>query len=239
MTNELIHDIEESIKQDRTNAMLKEYAPTIIVGAVLAVLLTAGMTMWRSHKATIEAQQTSQVIAALEDKDQAAAIEKVIGGLNPGLRGVAQLTDAGLLLRDKKNAEALTAYQNAATDATLPAPWQGFAQLMSVKLQWETGGADAAALLQSLTPILNDATSPWRDHAALQAALIAAHGVSDFTAARQHLATVMQSTSASETLIERAKQLDHLYALKITSDDKPSEPAVAPAAGAPAEKPEG
>ena len=239
MTNELIHDIEESIKQDRTNAMLKEYAPTIIVGAVLAVLLTSGMTMWRSHKAQVAAEQTAQVLAALEDQDQAAAVGKVIGGLNSGLRGVTQLTEAGLLLRDKKNAEALTAYQTAAIDATLPAPWQGFAQLMSVKLQWETGGAEADTLLQSLMPILNDSASPWRDHAAVQAALIAAHSQQDFAAARQHLVTVLQSSSAPETLKDRAKKLDHLYALKITSEEKPSEPAVAPAAGTPAEKPEG
>jgi hypothetical protein len=115
-----------------------------------------------------------------------------------------------LLQKDKK-AEALAVYDKAVADKTLPEPFHSLAVLMDVRLNWTIKGkdADARALIAQLQPIINNAKNPWQGNARLQAALIAAHSLDDYTQARQLLAPLRQGDDPS--LKERANALDIVY----------------------------
>ncbi len=84
--NELIHEVEESLRQERLQAMWREYGPYVIGGAVLAVLFTALSAGWRSHEYHINTSQTAAVIEALTAPEPAAALDKITTSLRPGHR---------------------------------------------------------------------------------------------------------------------------------------------------------
>lgn len=239
MTNDLIHEVEESIKQERMERLWKEYGSYVIAAAILAVLLTALITGWRSWNEKINTSQTTALIEALDQKDQVAALEQVTPGLRPNHRAVSRLTAAGLLARDGKNEEALAQYKEAAADREIQPVFRDLAQLMAVRLEWtmEKPDANPQALLGTLQPIWENAQSPWRFHAHEQAALILAHAQNDYVNARAHLAKIIEAEDTANSLRERARALDHIFIQKLAAaakeapEQKPNQDAQ--------EKPEG
>lgn len=238
MTNDLIHEVEESIKQERLEKFWKEYGSYLIAAAILAVLLTALFTGWRSWNQKVNISQTTALIEALDQENKPAALEQITGTLRPNHRAIARLTAAGLLLRDGKQEEALASYKAAAEDRDIQPVFQDLARLMAVRLEWGMQKPDAnpQTLLAALQPIWEDNGSPWRWHAHEQAAVILAHAQKDYVNARAHLAKIIEAKDILPSLQERARALDHVYVQKIA--------AAAPAEGAAAntdakEKPEG
>ncbi|MCB1555988.1 MAG: hypothetical protein KDJ15_01610 [Alphaproteobacteria bacterium] len=226
--NDLIHEVEESLKQERLAALWKEYGPYIIAGCVLAVLMTAAVTGWRSWNARVNQAQTAMIVAATDSEDVPAALGVVVGELRPGQRGIARLTAAGILAQEGKTEDARTAYEDAAVDKGLPAVWRDLATVMAVRLA--PAEASPVALLARLSPIMDDRDNPWRGHAALEAAVIAMHKMHDPAAARGYLAAVTEAEGLPPSLTGRAAALDHLYSLAAdettqeTADDKQSHP---------------
>lgn len=218
MSNILIHEVEESLKRERLETLWKEYGGYLIAGVVLAVLVTALVTGWRGWNEKINMAQTTSLMDALEKEDQAAALEGLMQDLRPGHKAVARLSEAGLLLRDGKKDEALAQYIFVADDKAIDPVFRDLARLMAVRVEWADGAAaqdSAPSLLGALEPILKDKNSPWQWHAHVQAALILAHGSKDYEGARKHLAAVIGAEKkVPPSLMERAKALDHVYALK-------------------------
>lgn len=225
-TNELIHEVEESFRQERIHELWKEYGPYIVTGCVLAVLFTAASSLWRHHQHRINTTQTAAVVTATEEADPAAALTTVAPGLRGGPKAVALLTEAATLLENGKNAEAVAAYERAANDKNVPEPFRSLALLLEIKTAWTTNskiatptpwpvGNDKAAngrsLIARLQPLFDDA-SPWRGYARVQAAVIAAHDLGDYTQARAFLAPVRTDVHQPAAIATRANMLDKVYA---------------------------
>jgi hypothetical protein len=226
--NELIHEVEESLRQERLQAMWREYGPYIIGGAILAVLFTALSAGWRSHEYRINTAQTAAVIEAVTSPEPAAALGKITPTLRPGPRALAYLTEAGTLLQSDKNNEALAVYDRAAADKTVPEPFHSLAVLLEVRLAWSMKGKIdaqtlwplkgrdrieiAKTLLGQLQPLIANEKNPWHDYARIQAALITAHDLNDYSAARALLAPVKKESAGDSDLAKRASVLDQVYA---------------------------
>ena len=227
--NELIHEVEESLRQERLQAMWREYGPYVIGGAILAVLFTAASSAWRSHEYRINTTQTAAVIEAMTAPEPAAALDKITTTLRPGPRALAFLSEAGTLLQDGKNNEALAVYDRAAADKTVPEPFHSLAVLLEARLAWSMKGkidaqtlwplkghsqADIAkSLLEKLQPLIVDEKNAWRDYARVQAALITAHDLNDYSQARALLAPVKKdAVGGTSELVKRANVLDQVYA---------------------------
>lgn len=222
MSNDLIHEVEESLRRERLAALWKEHGPFLLAGAVLAVLATGMISGFRSWNERANAAQTASFLEAvdLDEEKRAKALEGLSGSLRPGQRSLALLVGAGTLLQQGKEAEALEMYRKAAADRELPADMRGLAVLQSVRVEWSLGGGDAQAMLQALQPLIDDADSPWRWHARVQAALVAHHGLKDDALARSHLGAVIEAEDAPQPLRERAKALDHVYSLSAAGNSK-------------------
>ncbi len=222
MTNDLIHEVEESIKQERIEKIWKEYGSYIIGAAILAVLITVLFTGWKSWNTKINVSQTAAMIQALEQDDKAAALDQVIPGMRPNHRSLSRLTAAGLLAQDGRQDEALAHYKAAAADRDAQPIFRDLAQLMAVRLEWAMAkpNANPQALLAALEPVWKNNDSPWRFHAHEQAALILAHAQNDYVNARAHLAKITEAKDAIASLQERARNLDHLYIQKISAAAK-------------------
>lgn len=223
--NDLIHDVEESLRQERIETLWKEYGPYIIAGAVLAVLFTGIISGWQTWRARTNAAATSALMEAFS-ADAAgipAAIDKARPYMDGGQSVMADFSAAGVLLNEGKKEEALRYYRHAAGDESVPALYRNLAELLSIRLEWslypEQEKADG--FLKRLDPLMNDAKSPWRWHAHMQAALIAAHSLNDYATARKHLEPVLQSSGADipPSLKERARTLDHVYEMAAENKD--------------------
>lgn len=220
---ELIHEVEESLRQEKLAQTWKEYGPYIIGGIVISILLTGFISGYRAwtHKTAI--QQTTAIVEALATENKSAALADIIPSLTDGRRGAAFLTQAGLLIKDGKKEDALTVFQNASKDKTIPDIYRQLATLMAVRLQSDIKAGvqtDTDAMMTALTPLMNDKSSPWRWHAYIQAAIISAHDLNDYEQARTYLRPVLDSgTNIPPSLMERARALDHVYSLAMAQSD--------------------
>lgn len=223
--NDLIHEVEESLRQERIERLWKEYGPYIIAGVVLAVLLTGIMSGWRTWQEKTNMAATTALITAFDGEASGvpAAVDKIMPSLKGGQRAAADLTLAGMLMSDGKAAEALKRYQAVASDKAAPDVYRDLAELFAVRLEWsmKPDKAGAEGFLKRLAPMVADDKNPWRGHARIQAALIAAHALSDYFTAQEYLnpITRAQPSEFPPSLKERAKALEHLYALQQVQSD--------------------
>ena len=142
---------------------------------------------------------------------------------------LAFLTEAGPLLQNDKNNEALAVYDRAAADKTVPEPFHSLAVLLEARLAWSMKGKIdaqtlwplkgrdhveiAKTLLAQLQPLIANEKTPWHDYARVQAALITAHDLNDYSQARALLAPVKKEAGGgSSELGKRADVLDQVYA---------------------------
>lgn len=224
MSNELINDIEDSLKRDELRRTWEEYAPYLIGGVVLAVLLTGLIAGWRSWEYRQNVASTTlmlESVAASSDTDASAA---ALIANAPDMRGphrtLSRLSAAGMLAGEGKMDEALAQYQAAAADRAAPAPLRDLAQLMAVRLEWSVKGEDASdtqtlanSLLEKLKPLYRKTRNPYHAHARLEAAIITAHGLGDYARAQEHLRAITDSKQdLPVSVIERAKALARVYA---------------------------
>ncbi|MCB9990504.1 MAG: hypothetical protein H6867_03870 [Rhodospirillales bacterium] len=223
MADDLIHEIEESIKQEKLEKFWKEYGPYLIAAIVLAVLFTALVSGWRGWNDKINASQTSAVIQALAEEDQVAAIDKIAAELRPNQRAVAQLTTAGLLARDEKMEQALAHYNAAATDKDIKPVFRDLALLMAARTEWAMNAPemDAQSILTKIKPLWESDKSPWRWHAHMLAAVIEAHANENYAAARDHLAVITTAQGLPRSIQDRARALDHVYTMKMPETETP------------------
>ncbi len=229
MADDLIHEIEESIHQERLEKLWKEYGSYLIAAIVLVVLATALVSGWRSWNSKVNTSQTTAMIEALEKEDKVAALDQIIQGLRPSQRAIAHLTAAGLLLRDGEQEAALEHYTKTASNKDIKPVFRDLAQLMAVRLEWGMDSGEAQSspqvLLARLKPVWSDKKSPWRHHAHLQAAMILAHANGDYNGAREHLTLITTAEGVPQSLAERARSLAHVYALKMDESASAEIPA--------------
>ncbi|MCM2343066.1 MAG: hypothetical protein NDJ24_00730 [Alphaproteobacteria bacterium] len=228
----IILEIDEAIKRERTEKLFKEYGPYLLAGAVLAVLFTGIISGYRNWENRINATQTAQLIEAMAAPDKAKALEELAPGLRPGQRALAQMAAAGALIEAEQTESALKVLDRTASDRELPAIHRDLATLMAVRLSLSTqdATADPITMLGRLAPLLGK-DNPWRWHARVEAALIAAHLQEDYATAREHLAEVLKGGDVPPpSLLERARALDQVYSQK-TSALKKEAPAAPDAEG--------
>lgn len=223
MADDLILEIEETIKQEKLEKFWKEYGSYIIATIVLIVLCTALLTGWRSWNEKVNTSQTAALISALDSKNPAGELENMVYTLRPNQRAIAQLTTAGILLHDNKLNEALGHYQALAHDSEIDTLYRDLGTLMAVRLslQMEDNTTSPNDMLAQLKPLWENPKSPWRWHAHEQAALILAHLKNDYAGAREHLGAIMAAQKIPASLQDRARSLNHVYELKLSqSQDK-------------------
>lgn len=226
--NELIHEVEETLKQQELERIWRDYGSYIIGGIIAIVLMTAVISGWNGYSYRANAKQTAALIAAMNGDEEhlAAALGDAVPALKSGHRAMAYLGQSGALLHAGKKEEALAVYKQAVTDGKLPKQWHDLAVLLSTRTQWalEDGKtenkSDPQAMLGALEPLIKNADSPWHFHARLLAAQIAAHGVNDYMLAHTHLAAILREQDLPPSLKERAKALDHIFSIRAAETAK-------------------
>ena len=230
MSNDLILEVEESLKQDRLNEMWKEYGGYLIAACILAVLFTALTVAWRTYDHNRAVTQTALIVDAIEGENTTEALSSIVDELDGGRKAIALLSAAGAHLQDGQTKEALEKYLLVKADGGIPQVFKDFATVLAVKTTWDMPAqatpleghetiqiiaqADPQQLLQELALVTARADSPWRYHAHIQSAIILATALQDYDTALQHLNVVDSDISIPQSLKTRARALKHVYAIE-------------------------
>ncbi|MCC6598722.1 MAG: hypothetical protein IT559_08030 [Alphaproteobacteria bacterium] len=213
--SELFREVDEALRQDRAAKFWKENGIYLIAFVLGTILLTAAFSGYKAWDTHTRQKQTSALLALQNAANYPENITTAsLKNLAPGLRGIALLDAGGKYIADKKPQEALKFYEMGAADTKIPEDLHGLATLMSVRLLANTDTADGKDLLARLEPIWSDTKNIWASQARLEAAVISANKLGDLNTARTHLEAVQNTANLPDTVHEKARALDHVYALR-------------------------
>lgn len=203
---DIFDEVNEDLRDEEMKKMWKEYGPWIISGAVIAVVMTAGISMKRSWDVKKELNLTSQYFTAIQSEDT-AEIQK-FAVKNPSAHGVlAQLQAASKLQAEGKEAQAQEIYAALEQNKKTQPVYQAFAKLLSISAELDTG--DAKILHAELDKLIQK-DAPWRISAMeLQALLYARE--KQYADAKQGLEAIIADIEATDAMKSRARRLAQLY----------------------------
>lgn len=203
--SDLMHEINEELRQEKLRTFWKENGAWIIGGILLALVMTAGMGYWRNHQATKEIVASQQLIAAAE-----AANKEALGALATDTKGAhagfAGLISAGMYAREGQTQRAIEIYDQVAAMRGLPDTYRDLATLLSASHKLDSG--DPADLHKILDKLAKKST--WRFSALeMQALLYAREG--KMKDAVNALTDISANADAPEDMRRRASTLRELY----------------------------
>lgn len=209
---DIFREVDEMMKQERLERFWKANKLWIIAFIVLSITGTAGISVYKSWDNSVKEEQTSILLKASENPDFPAGLAEIAKDFRPSLRGIAYLGAAQSEYEKENQASALEFYKLAAQDKAIPAEYRDMALLMQTRLDSELSADDKLAKLGSISGNNN---SPWRYHAALEAAVVLAHEKQDYAAARIELEKITKTNPAlPSSFFAKAKNLEQLYALR-------------------------
>ena len=169
-------EVDEELRQERLLALWRKYR-FIIFGCIIGVIVGTVAVEW--HKAwwqktrlgESDRYENASVLAATGKTTEASGIyTALIAEGQTGYRYLAQLQNAGLLIRNDKKDAGLTLLKKMADDADAPQSVRTLATLSYVGQQVDTG--DIATLRSLLAPILADTANRFYGPAVELAALL-------------------------------------------------------------------
>ena len=180
---DIFDEISGDLRAERAIALLKRYAPLVIVAVLLAGASVAGWQLWRSRgqqqagqvSATFaDAVGRSTVLPAADGTDTsreaaAKAFDDLAATAPPGYRTLARMRGAALHAAMNDLPGALLRWDQVAADTDADPLFRSLANLMWVEHQTDSG--DPAAIQARLIPLLAPG-SAWRPLAMESRALV-------------------------------------------------------------------
>jgi hypothetical protein len=205
--SDIFAEVDEDLRADRAQRMLKKYGGVLIAAAVVVVACTAGWQAWRSHEAREAARVGAIFLDALKSaaapagRDAALAeLAKVTAEGGPGYRELSRMREAAIRFDAGERDAALALWDQAAGDSGADKLLRDLASLLWVWHQLDTGAPDA--LRARLAP-LTAPENAWRPLAEeAQALLDIREGHKD--AARDTLRRLSQDQAAPDGVRGRA-----------------------------------
>lgn len=158
-------ELEEEMRRERFAAIWKRYGIYIVLLAAAIVVGVAGSQIWESWSRS-QAESTGteyDAAAALVEAgkiDEAAAAFGNIAASGPrGFATLASLSEAGILLKQDKRAEALAIFDRLAEDRSADPLLSNLSRLQAASLK--LGEADFTEMENRLKPLTGD-NSAWR-----------------------------------------------------------------------------
>jgi hypothetical protein len=174
---DIFDEVEEDLRAERAEKLLKKYAWLIIAAAVAVVAAAAGWQLWSRYQTRQDAAAAQRFIAAqgatdqpgTTTPDQVATLEQLAATGPEGYKTLARLRAAALKADagDLQGAESL--WNAVASDPSADHLLRDFAKLMAVQRDLDHG--DPAELEARLKP-LADPRNAWSSLAREQLAML-------------------------------------------------------------------
>ena len=201
--NEMIRDVEESLRQDQLKALWDQYGSTAITIAVAIVLFTAATSGWQSWESHSNQQSTDALITALDGGE----LENYVQSHKGTHKTIATLGLAGKYAKDGKREEAASLYKAIADDKKNPDIYRDLGSLLYATTSTEKNAQD------KLVELSQKENSPWAPQAGLELALIEGEK-GNIKEALEILTAITENENTPTATRQKATALTTLYTLK-------------------------
>ncbi|MGA8967619.1 MAG: tetratricopeptide repeat protein [Pseudolabrys sp.] len=210
---DIFHEVDEEVRREQLKKLWDRYSIYLIA---LAVLIVAGIGAWRGYEYWV-AKRAAAAGAAFETAmalsgdgkyaEAEAAFAKVAADSPEGYRVLARMRAAGALAQIKP-ADAIKAYDELSTDASLGAIWQDLAAIRAGLLLVDT------ASLSDMRRRLDQLAEPTRSfrHSARELLALSAWRNHDLSAAKRYLDMIASDAESPIGTRTRADVLSGLIA---------------------------
>jgi hypothetical protein len=178
---DIFDEVEEDLRAERAEKLLKKYAWLLIVAAVAVVGAAAGWQLWNRYRNQQDAAAAARYVAvqnALEQPaaqqggakpDQIAALDQLAASAPEGYRTLARLRAAGLKADAGDISGAVVLWNTVAADGSADRLLRDLASLLAAQRELDHG--DPAQLEARLKPMAEPG-NPWSTLAQEQLAML-------------------------------------------------------------------
>lgn len=216
--SDIFREVDEALQREKAAKLWKEYGPTLILAAIVLVISTGITTAYRSWDTSRNQQETAKLVAASEQKDIAAAMEKAAQDTRDGHKGVALLNAAAKYADKKDFAKAAALYDTLSKDSAVPQDLRDLASIFYTRatlLAADGKAPDYKTLAERLMQAAENDKSAFQKQAKLEAALLYGNGLKDYTKALG-LLKGLDEESTADSLKEKASALKHVYEYELS-----------------------
>jgi hypothetical protein len=204
--SDIFQEVDEDVRRERFEKLLRRYAKPIIAGVVVLVLLVAGGSYWRQYRVEQARTAGSRFNAAAlmaqqgKESDAAVAFTALAEQAGPGYAMLARLREAGARAKAGDLPGALALYDKLAADSALPKEFRDLAAIGAAFEVLDKG--DAAEAERRAEAIAGkDHTYRW---SAREASALAALKAGQIDKARERLTALVADADAPAGIQKRA-----------------------------------
>lgn len=210
--SDIFREVDEEVRRDKATEYWKKHGGKLIAGAIAIVLAVAGWRFYNEYTFRERAALGASFDAAIAEADAGksdalaglTALAEKKSGTYPAL---ARFRLAGELARTAKDdagrANAVSAFDALAADASLPAEWRDLARLRAGFFLVDSGTFDEVE--KRLGPL--SAPSQIFRHSAREGIALSAYRTGKLDKALDALQAIILDTEAPATLRQRAEIL--------------------------------
>lgn len=203
--SELLREVDEMMRQERIMKFWNNNAPYIIGFVVLSILLTGGMSFYKSWDLAQREKQTAIYLESMEAEDFPAGALETSKNMRGDLRALYLLQSAGAALEDEDTEQAAIFYEAIINDSAAPKDIKDSALIMNARI-----AGNPEEHLSAIEAIANDNGNAWQADALLEAAAIAKRK-GEGEQAILHLEQLMKLETAPADKKQQAQDLLRLY----------------------------
>lgn len=239
----LIREVDDAYRQEQVGELTRKYGRPAAFGLLAAIALFGGYLLWDSQRESALETQSEELVKALDaveagNYDTAApALDKLLAEGDDGARAVARMLQAGVALRQGRDADAARIYGQVRVDDGAPAVYRQLATVREVAVSFDT--MDKAQVVQRLKPLAVPGNAWFGSAGELLAMAYLEQGRRDL--AGPLLAQMAKDDDVPDSLRSRARQIagvlgvdavedvDQLLAETGSGDQGAAAPAATPA----------
>lgn len=205
--NEMLRDVEDSIRQDQLKALWDKYGSMAVTIAVGVVLITAAISGWNAWTSSQNKKDTTVLIEALNTNNLEQSLSSYIQDADGAHKTIASFKLAAEYKQSGQTQKATDLYKTIAQDGDMDDLYTDLATLLYAT---NTTGDEAANALEELA---DKPQSPWFSHAAIEYAVYLANQGS-FTKSINKLDEILDSETTPIAIRQKAEALKSLYTIQ-------------------------
>ncbi len=206
---DIFREVDEDIRKERYGKLWKKYGRYLVALAVLIVLVTVAIVLWRSHQDSVRQERGDAFAAALalaqggSSARAAASFAELADDVGGGLGALARLQEAAAYIESGDVRAAIAAYDRLAEDGSADRLLRDLARLLGAIHSMDS--ASTSELTSRLAPLIRD-DNPYRFSAREMQALVS-YRAGDVAGALDQLRALSDDASAPLGVRQRATEL--------------------------------
>lgn len=238
----LLREVDDAYREEQVAELARRYGIPVGIGLVLALLLFGGYLFWHSQREGDREQHSEELVKSLDAIDAghydtaAPALDKLVAEGSDGARAAARMLQAGVALRQGRDADAVRLYGQVRADKSAPQAYRDLATVREVAVSFDS--MDKAEVVKRLKPLAVPGNAWFGSAGELLAMAYLDQNRRDL--AGPLFAQVSKEENAPQSVRSRARQLAGVLGVDAIEDvdralAEMSEGNEAPASAAPAQ----